>query len=170
LNKREKKNVSVNTNQNQTTKKQKRELATIRLTLLANKAAPSPLLGQMFGQYGVNVMQFCKSFNEQTKNVKDNIYVPTIIKLYSREDYQVIIKSPTTTFLLKQIANIAKGSSMTKKQETGASGEIYLKEIYHIAQIKKCDKRVNHIKIKELSKTIIGSIKSIGIQIKKKNV
>lgn len=151
--------MSVANNTNITTKKQ---IATIRLTLLANKAAPSPLLGQALGQYGINIMQFCKNFNEQTKNIKDNIYVPTVINLYSRDNFQLIIKTPTTSFLIKQIANIAKGSATAKKQEQGA---IYLKEIYHIALFKKCDRILNHLNIKALCKTIIGSIKSMGIKI-----
>lgn len=54
--------------------------ATIRLTLLAGKAAPSPLLGQALGQYSINIMEFCKNFNNQTKNIKETVYVPTIIK------------------------------------------------------------------------------------------
>jgi large subunit ribosomal protein L11 len=142
----------------------KKHIATIKLTLLANKAAPSPLLGQALGQYGINIMEFCKNFNNQTKNIKDNIYIPTIIYLYSRDNFKVVIKTPTTTFLIKNIANILKGSTMTKKQQNGI---IYLKEIYHLAILKKCDKILNHLSTKALCKTIIGSIKSMGITIKK---
>ena len=149
---------------NERSKAEKKHIATIRLTLLANKAAPSPLLGQALGQYGINIMEFCKNFNNQTKNLKENIYVPTVIYLYSRDNFKVIIKTPSTTFLLKQIANISKGSSMSKKQQEGV---IYLKEIYHLALFKKCDRLLNHLNIKSLCKTIIGSIKSMGIKIKK---
>lgn len=144
----------------------KKHIATIKLTLLANKAAPSPLLGQALGQYGINIMEFCKNFNNQTKNIKDNIYIPTIIYLYSRDNFKVIIKTPTTSFLVKHIANILKGSSMTKKQQNGI---IYLKEIYHLAIFKKCDRILNHLNVKSLCKTIIGSIKSMGITIKNEN-
>lgn len=144
----------------------KKHIATIKLTLLANKAAPSPLLGQALGQYGINIMEFCKNFNNQTKNIKDNIYIPTIIYLYSRDNFKVIIKTPTTSFLVKHIANILKGSSMAKKQQQGI---LYLKEIYHLAIFKKCDRILNHLNVKSLCKTIIGSIKSMGITIKKNN-
>ncbi len=109
-------------------------------------------------------MEFCKNLKNKTKNIKDNIYIPTIIYLYSRDNFKVVIKTPTTTFLIKNIANILKGSSMTKKQQNGI---IYLKEIYHLAIFKKCDKILNHLNIKALYKTIIGSIKSMGITIKK---
>jgi large subunit ribosomal protein L11 len=144
----------------------KKHIATIKLTLLANKAAPSPLLGQALGQYGINIMEFCKNFNNQTKNIKDNIYIPTIIYLYSRDNFKVIIKTPTTSFLVKHIANILKGSSMAKKQQQGI---LYLKEIYHLAIFKKCDRILNHLNVKSLCKTIIGSIKSMGITVKKNN-
>ncbi len=144
----------------------KKHIATIKLTLLANKAAPSPLLGQALGQYGINIMEFCKNFNNQTKNIKDNIYIPTIIYLYSRDNFKVIIKTPTTSFLVKHIANILKGSSMAKKQQQGI---LYLKEIYHLAIFKKCDRILNHLNVQSLCKTIIGSIKSMGITIKKNN-
>ena len=142
----------------------KKPIATIRLTLLANKAAPSPLLGQALGQYGINIMEFCKNFNNQTKNLKEHIYVPTLIYLYNRDNFQVIIKTPSTTYLIKQVANIIKGSSTPKKKQ---QGYLYLKEIYHLAIFKQCDKILNSLNIKSLCKNIIGSAKSMGIKIKK---
>jgi large subunit ribosomal protein L11 len=144
----------------------KKPTSTIRLTLLANKAAPSPLLGQALGQYGINIMEFCKNFNNQTKNLKEQLYVPTLIFLYNRDNYEIIIKTPSTSYLLKQIAKITKGSSITKK-ETKNQGFIYLKEIYHIAILKKCDKGLNNLNIKSLCKSIIGSAKSMGLEILK---
>jgi large subunit ribosomal protein L11 len=139
--------------------------ATIRLILLANKATPSPLLGQALGQYGINIMEFCKNFNHETKNLKDNIYVPILIYFYSRDNYKVVVKTPTTTFLIKQIVNILKGKSKIKQQDN--QFYITLKEIYHIGLLKKCDKLLNYINIKSLCKMIIGSIKSMGLIIKK---
>ena len=127
----------------------KKPIATIRLTLLANKAAPSPILGQALGQYGINIMDFCKIFNNQTKNLKDNIYVPTLIYLYTRDNFKVIIKTPCTSYLIKQMANIAKGNSSRVNLGSGSltnssilkhENVIYLKEIYHLAIFKKCDR------------------------------
>jgi large subunit ribosomal protein L11 len=148
---------------------EKKHNATIRLILLANKASPSPLLGQALGPYGINIMEFCKNFNNQTKNIKGNIYIPTKINFYTRENYQIIIKTPTTTFLVKNIANIVKGNPLTKKALHEKQGFINLKEIYHLAVFKKCDRELNHLNIKSLCKTLIGSIKSIGILIKNLN-
>lgn len=142
----------------------KKPNVTIRLQLLANKAAPTPLLGQALGQYGINIMEFCKNFNNQTKNIKEHIYIPTTIYLYNKDSYEVIIKTPSTTYLLKQVAKIKKASSLTKKQNLGF---IYLKEIYHLAILKKCDRLLNHINTKSLCKSIIGSAKSMGLEILK---
>lgn len=142
----------------------KKPIAKIRLTLLANKAAPSPLLGQALGQYGINIMEFCKNFNNKTKNIKEHVYVPTLIYLYNRENYQVLIKTPTTSFLIKQITKINKASSMAKKKPQSI---LFLKEIYHLAIFKKCDKVLNSFDLKSLCKTIIGTAKSMGILIQK---
>jgi large subunit ribosomal protein L11 len=141
----------------------KKPIATIRLTLLANRAAPSPLLGQALGQYGINIMEFCKNFNNQTKMVCSQVYIPTHIYLYSRDSFQVIIKTPSTSYLIKQVANISKGSALAKKNNLEAC--IFLKEIYHLAIFKKCDRLLNHLSLKALCKTLIGSAKSMGIGI-----
>lgn len=139
-----------------------RPKAIIRLTLLANKAAPSPLLGQALGQYGINIMQFCKNFNNKTKNIKENIYIPTKLILYNKETYDIIIKTPTISYLIKKISNIEKGSRMTKKESSDIQGYIQVKEIYNIGIFKKCDKIMNHIGLKEICTSIIGTVKSLG--------
>ena len=91
-------------------------IATIRLTLLANRAAPSPILGQALGQYGINIMDFCKKFNSLTKNIKEIVYVPTTITVFSSNLFEITIKTPTTCYLFKQVANITKGSPLPKKK------------------------------------------------------
>jgi large subunit ribosomal protein L11 len=142
----------------------KKAIANIRLTLMAGKAAPSPILGQALGQYGINIMEFCKNFNNQTKNIKEQVYIPVRVQIYSKDSFQVSIKTPTTTYILKQLANIAKASSSTKKKNLQAY--VHVKEIYHLALLKKCDRELNSIELKSLCKTIIGSAKSMGLGIK----
>ncbi len=142
----------------------KKPIAIIKLTLLANKASPSPLLGQALGQHGINIMEFCKIYNNFTKNLKDTIYVPTLIYLYSKDNYKVIIKTPSTSYLIKQIANISKGYSLNLPNNQ--KNYIYLKELYHLAIFKKCDKILNYLNIKSLCKTLIGTVKSISLNIK----
>lgn len=88
----------------------------IKLRLLANSAAPSPVLGQALGQYGINIMNFCKKFNEQTKNIKKGILVPTRVTVYSQTSFEIEIKTPSTVSLLKQ-----------------TEGSVPLQQIYHLA-------------------------------------
>lgn len=133
---------------------------------MASKAAPSPLLGQALGQYGINIMEFCKNFNNQTKNIKEQVYIPVRVEIYNRERFEVSIKTPTTTYMIKQIANIAKGSASTKKKNIEAY--IRLKEIYQLAILKKCERVLGDIGIKSICKSLIGTVKSMGIKIEAK--
>ena len=137
-------------------------IATIRLTLLANRAAPSPILGQALGQYGINIMDFCKKFNSLTKNIKEIVYVPTSITVFSSNQFEITIKTPTTCYLFKQVANITKGSPLPKKKNL-EEGFILLKEIYHLAIFKKCDRLLNHLNLHAICKTFIGTAKSMGL-------
>jgi large subunit ribosomal protein L11 len=130
------------------------KIATIRLTLLANRASPSPTLGQALGQYGLNIANFCKSFNEKTKDIKEHVYIPARVDVYSHTKYEITIKSPSSTYLLKRTANLLKGSSQAKR---GRSWSILLKEIYHLAIYK------HKSNPKSMCKTLIGSAKSIGL-------
>ena len=99
-------------------------------------------------------MQFRKNSNNRTKNIKENIYIPTKSMLYNKETYEMIIKTPSTSYLIKKIVNIEKVNK--------SNHHIKMKEIYNIGLVKKCDKSINHIKIKELCKSIIGTIKTFG--------
>ena len=147
----------------------KKPIATIRLTLLANRAAPSPILGQALGQYGINIMEFCKLYNSKTSNIKDTIYIPTIVTIFSPTSFDIFIKTPTSTYLLKSVANISKGSSMTRRKQKNLSidteGFILLHEIYEMAKLKKSTRLLNFIRLKSLCKTLIGSAKSMGLNI-----
>lgn len=142
----------------------KKPIATIRLTLLANKAAPSSILGQTLGQYKINIMEFCKLFNSQTKNIKEQVYIPTLIKIYSQNSFKITIKTPSTTYLLKQTVHVTKGSSLPKKELL--TQDIRLKEIYHLAIFKKCDQLMNHLELKSICKTLIASAKSMGLDVR----
>lgn len=143
---------------------EKKPIARIRLTLLANKAAPSSVLGQTLGQYKINIMEFCKLFNSQTKNIKEQVYIPTFIRIYSQNSFEITIKTPSTTYLLKQTANVTKGSSQPKKG--WSKGAILLKEIYHLAIFKKCDQLMNHLESRSICKTLMASAKSMGIPVR----
>ena len=140
-------------------------IATIRLTLLANRAAPSPILGQALGQYGINIMDFCKKFNSLTKNIRETVYIPTSLTVYSPNHFEITIKTPTSCFLLKQGANITKGSPLPKKKNLDEAF-IPLKEIYHLAILKRCDRLMNHLSLKAICKVLVGTTKSMGLALK----
>jgi large subunit ribosomal protein L11 len=144
----------------------KKPLAKIRLTLLANRAAPSPILGQALGQYGINIMEFCKMFNKKTSNIKEQIHIPTYITIFSHNSFEVSTKTPSNTYLLKGIAKLSKGSAMTKKNNNNIENAfILLQEIYEIATLKKSNRLMNHLSIKAICKTLIGSAKSMGLPV-----
>lgn len=140
--------------------------AIIRLRLMANKAAPSPILGQSLGQYGINIMDFCKKFNNSSKNLKDGLIVPITVTIYSAKSFIIQIKTPSASELIKTVTGFKKGSSLPRKSPyKKEEGFLLLKEVYHLAIFKKCDRFLNHLEIKSLSKTLIGTAKSMGIPV-----
>lgn len=111
---------------------------TVKLRLLANSASPSPVLGQALGQYGINIMNFCKTFNDQTKNINQGVLVPIRITIFNQTSYEIEIKTPSTVSLLKNIAEIQKASGAPKKENLPANQFILPQEIYHVALFKRC--------------------------------
>lgn len=159
--------------ENSSTKRKK--IATIRLTLLAHRAAPSPILGQALGQYGLNIAGFCKSFNEKTKNIKEHVFVPAqveVYRLHSQVSFEITIKSPSSTYLLKQTANLLKGSPLPGRPDGGTKKSrvwsVSLRETYHLALLKGRDPYglAGDLRAQALCKTLIGSAKSIGLILK----
>ena len=142
----------------------KKPIATIRSTLLAGKAAPSSVLGQTLGQYKINTTEPRKPLNSQTKNIKEQVYIPTTIKIYSQNSFKITIKTPSTTYPSKQTANVTKGSPLPKKELL--TRDILLKEIYHSARSKKCDQLTNHSESKSIRKTPIAPAKPMGTAVR----
>lgn len=143
---------------------ERKPLAVIRLTSLANRAAPTPILGQAPGQYGINITEPRKNSNNKTSNIKDHIYIPTRITISSHNSPDTPTKTPPNTYPSKNIAQISKGSSMTKKHNSKNSF-ILLQEIYEIAVLKKSYRLMNHLSLKAICKTLIGPAKSMGLDI-----
>src|ERR1044071_9909252 len=94
-----------------------KELVTqIKLYVLAGQANPAPPVGPALGQHGVNIMGFCKQFNEQTKG-KEAVTLPVVINVYKDKSFDFIIKTPPTSVLLKKAANLAKASGTAGKEK-----------------------------------------------------
>ncbi|MBN1256060.1 MAG: 50S ribosomal protein L11 [Deltaproteobacteria bacterium] len=139
--------------------KQKEILGLIKLQIPAGQATPSPPVGPALGQYGLNIMEFCKGFNEKTKGQEGTI-IPVVITVYTDRTYTFIMKTPLTSVLLKQAAKIAKGSGEPNRTKVG---EISKEQITKIAQIKMPDLNANNLEAS--IKIIEGTARSMGIKI-----
>ena len=131
----------------------------IKLQIPAGQATPSPPVGPALGQHGVNIMDFCKAFNAQTKG-KEGTIIPVIISVYKDRSFTFITKSPPAAVLLKQAAGIAKGSSNPSRELVGA---VTREQVREIAQTKMED--LNAFDIDQAMRIVEGSAKSMGLTV-----
>lgn len=141
-------------------KKQKKPVSQIKLQIPAGNANPAPPVGPALGQHGVNIMQFCKAFNDATKN-REGIILPVVINVYEDRSFDFIIKSPPASVLIKRAANLAKASGNAGKE---IIGEITKEQIVSIAKEKKED--LNTPNLEKAIKIIEGTARSMGIRVK----
>jgi large subunit ribosomal protein L11 len=137
----------------------KKITAQIKLHVPGAQANPAPPVGPALGQHGVNIMQFCKQFNEQTKG-REGLILPVIITVYEDKSFTFIIKSPPSSVLLKRAANLAKASGTAGKEVIGT---VTRKQVEEIARQKMKD--LNTPDLKEAVKIIMGTAKSMGIAV-----
>jgi len=137
----------------------KKIVEVLKLQIPAGKANPSPPVGPALGQRGINIMEFCKAFNEKTKDMMGYI-IPVEITVYSDRSFTFITKQPPVTDLLKKAAGIQKGSSNPLKNKVGKITKAQLKEI---AERKMPD--LNTKDLEAAMRTIAGSARSMGIEI-----
>lgn len=137
----------------------KKVTAQIKLYVPAGQANPAPPVGPALGQHGVNIMQFCKQFNDQTKG-REGLILPAVISVYEDRSFTFIIKSPPSSILIKRAANLAKASGQAGKEQIGI---ITMKQVEEIAKQKIQD--LNTKDIKEAVKVIEGTARSMGIAI-----
>ena len=135
-------------------------LGYIKLQIPAGGANPSPPVGPALGQRGLNIMEFCKAFNEKTKNLEKGAPIPVIITAYKDKKFDFITKLPPVSFYLKKAANIKKGNSTPGKSMLG---KIKLNQIEEIAKTKMQD--LNAIDIKGAVEMVKGSARSMGMEI-----
>ena len=137
----------------------KEVVAQIKLYVPAGQANPAPPVGPALGQHGVNIMGFCKQFNEQTKG-REGMILPAVITVYKDKSFDFIIKTPPTSVLVKKAANLAKASGQAGKEKIATLSR---KQIETIAKTKMED--LNTISMASALKTIEGTARSMGIQI-----
>lgn len=137
----------------------KEVIAQIKLYVPAGQANPAPPVGPALGQHGVNIMMFCKQFNEKTKG-REGLILPAIIKVYKDKSFDFIIKTPPSSVLIKKAANLAKASGTAGKEKIGS---ITIKQVEEIAKQKMEDlNTANMIKAIEVIK---GTARSMGIEV-----
>ncbi len=137
----------------------KEVVAQIKLYVPAGQANPAPPVGPALGQHGVNIMGFCKSFNEKTKG-REGLILPAVISVYKDKSFDFIIKTPPSSVLLKKAANLAKASGLAGK-ETIAT--ITHKQVDEIAKTKMED--LNTLDHAQAVNTIKGTARSMGIEV-----
>lgn len=137
----------------------KKVVGELKLQIPAGKANPSPPVGPALGQRGVNIMEFCKAFNERTKEMGD-FNIPVIITIYQDKSFTFVTKKPPVTDLIKKEANIKKGSDNPLKNKIG---KITKKQLESIATLKMEDLNANDLEAAK--KIVMGSARSMGIEI-----
>jgi large subunit ribosomal protein L11 len=137
----------------------KKIIANVKLQVKGGQANPSPPIGPALGQHGVNIAEFCKSFNAKTHD-QMGVVIPVIITIYADRSFSFITKTPPASVLLKQMAKIAKGSSVPNREKVG---EVTKKQVEEIAKIKFED--LNAFDMTAAIKIIEGTARSMGITV-----
>mgnify|MGYP003671179115 FL=1 len=132
----------------------------IKLQVPAGQANPSPPIGPALGQAGVNIMEFCKSFNAQTQDQDAGIPLPTVITVYVDKSFTFVTKTPPASFFIKKAARLPKGSTTPGRSVVGA---VTMNQLREIAEIKMADLNANNIE--SATKMLVGSARSMGIQV-----
>jgi large subunit ribosomal protein L11 len=138
----------------------KKIIGFIKLQIPAGQANPAPPVGPALGQQGVNIMDFCKSFNAKTQEKAGDI-IPVEITVYADRSFTFVTKTPPASRLILKSANISKGSSEPNKDKVGVISESDLEKI---AEVKMADLNANSVE--QAKKMIRGTAKSMGIEVK----
>lgn len=133
----------------------------IKLQIPAGKANPAPPIGSALGQHGVNIMEFCKAFNEKTAQLGNSI-IPAVITVYEDRTFTFITKQPPMTDLIKKALKIEKGSGVPNKTKVGKLTRAQLEDI---AKEKMPD--LNTEDIAQAVKIVAGSARQMGVEVEK---
>ena len=138
----------------------KKVVGYIKLQVPAGKANPSPPIGPALGQRGLNIMEFCKSFNAQTQGLEPGLPVPVVITAYQDKSFTFIVKTPPATVLIKKAAKLEKGSP---RPHTDKVGKITRAQAEEIAKAKMPD--LTAADLEAAVRTIAGSARSMGVTV-----
>ena len=132
----------------------------VKLQIPAGKANPAPPVGPALGPHGVNIMEFCKAFNAQTKDMGDTL-IPVVMSIYADRSFSFITKTPPASELLKKAAGLVKGASEIGKEIVGS---VTLDQVRTIAETKLPD--LNTTSVESGMEIIKGTARSMGVEVK----
>ena len=138
----------------------KKVIGYIKLQVPAGKANPSPPIGPALGQRGLNIMEFCKTFNAQTQGVEPGLPIPVIITAYADKSFTFVMKTPPATVLIKKAAKVDKGSA---KPNADKVGKLTRAQAEDIAKVKQPD--LTAADLDAAVRTIAGSARSMGVTV-----
>jgi large subunit ribosomal protein L11 len=139
----------------------KKVIGYIKLQVPAGKANPSPPIGPALGQRGLNIMEFCKTFNAKTQGLEVGMPIPVAITAFSDRTFTFVTKTPPVTYFLKKAAEIKSGSKTPGKG--GTVGQVTMTQIRDIAEKKMVDLNANDIEA--AASMIVGSARSMGLKV-----
>ena len=139
----------------------KKVAGTMKLQVPAGKANPSPPVGPALGQRGINIMEFCKAFNAKTADMEPGAPCPTVITYYQDKSFTMDIKTPPASYYLKKAAKVKSGAKTPSRETVGT---VTAAQVREIAEAKMKDLSANDID--QAMKIILGSAKSMGIEVK----
>ncbi len=131
----------------------------IKLQIPAGAATPAPPVGPALGQHGVNIMEFCKTFNARTQG-QQGLIIPVVITVFSDRTFTFVTKTPPAAILLLRAAGIPKGSGVPNKNKIG---KVTKKQVEEIARTKMPD--LNAASLEAAVRTVEGTARSMGIEV-----
>jgi len=137
----------------------KKVVGMVKLQIPAGQATPAPPVGPALGQAGVNIMDFCKSFNARTKE-QLGLIIPVVVTVYSDRSYTFITKTPPAAILLIKAAGVAKGSGVPNRNKVG---QVSKAQVQEIAKSKMPD--LNTTSLESAIRTVEGTARSMGIDV-----
>ena len=132
----------------------------IKLQIPGGQATPAPPVGPALGQHGVNIMDFCKQFNEKTRTSEPGMLIPVVITVFEDRSFSFITKMPPVSSLLKKAAGLAKGSGEPNRNKVG---KITMKQVEAIAKLKMPD--LTAADLKAAVNTVLGTARSMGVEV-----
>jgi large subunit ribosomal protein L11 len=137
----------------------KKVMAMVKLQIPAGKATPAPPIGPALGQHGVNIMGFCKEFNEKTAK-QAGLIIPAVITVYQDRSFSFILKTPPAAVLIKKAIGIESGSGVPNKTKVGMISKAKIREI---AELKMPD--LNAASVEAAMRMVAGTARSMGVTV-----